>query len=470
MPYKYKIHNIALACILICLLSLTSMIRNAQAGVFNAESFTLENGLQVVVIPNDRVPVITHMVWYKVGSADEHTGLSGIAHFLEHMMFKGSENIEPGEFSRIIKSLGGRDNAFTSYDYTAYFQSVTSEHLEKVMEMEADRMRGVLLNEEDIKSELKVIQEERRQVTENNPASYFSEQLSTLLFPNHPYGTPIIGWLHEIQQLDRLALKSFYDRWYAPNNAILIVSGDVTAKELKPLAEKIYGKIEKQKLPQRNWSIVPPLPATPSLTMYHEAVQQPSFIRIFRVPSYNQDKQTSLALQVLEDILSGGSSTRLYQELVVKQKVAIGASLSYSSSSVSDGRLYLQATPTQGTDMQTVQKALEEQIAKVIENGVTAQEISEAKSRLKDQAIFARDSITGPAMVVGRMMVTGSSLEDIETWPEQIDTVTAEQIQQAAKDYLDINNYNKRPYVTGYLYPKAAQEVQSTESKVEAAE
>lgn len=435
----------------ICLSISTSSF--AADKIFNAETTTLDNGLMVVVIPNHRVPVITHMVWYRVGAADEQAGLSGIAHFLEHLLFKGSDNVAPGEFSKTVKSLGGQDNAFTSYDYTAFFQTVTSEHLEKVMEMEADRMRNILLREEDIESERKVVIEERRQVTENDPFSHFSEQLSTALFPNHPYGTPIIGWLHEIEGLDRLVLKSFYDRWYAPNNAILVVSGDITMKELKPLAEKIYGTIPKRNVPTRNWPIVPPLPGKQSLELHHPSIQQPAFMRIYRVPSFNQSKEDSLAFQVLENIVSAGASTRFYKDLVIEQKVATGASLSYGGNNVSDSKLYIQATPTEGVTLEELEAAIDNELQMLIDQGVTDEELSEAKSRLKDQSVFARDSITGPAMVFGRMLITGSSIDDIEYWPDQIDSVTKEQVQEVAARFLDPKHYGKRPYVNGYLYP-----------------
>ncbi|MBU0859845.1 MAG: insulinase family protein, partial [Alphaproteobacteria bacterium] len=226
---------------------------DTRTRVFNAESFTLANGMTVVVIPNHRVPVITHMVWYRVGAADEPVGKSGIAHFLEHLMFKGTDTMKPGEFSKVIRGLGGNDNAFTSQDYTAYFQSISVEHLEKVMTMEASRMRGLNPPLAEVDSERQVILEERRQRIENDPRAYMAEQMRYALFPNHPYGTPNIGWASEMAELSWDDAKAMYDTWYAPNNAILVVAGDVKMETFKPLAEKIYGGLVPEDVPERQW-------------------------------------------------------------------------------------------------------------------------------------------------------------------------------------------------------------------------
>ena len=225
---------------------------------FGAETFMLDNGMQVIVIPNHRIPVVTHMVWYRVGAADELPGLSGMAHYFEHLMFKGTKKLEPGEFSRTVKMLGGRDNAFTGQDYTAYFQSIAVEHLEKVMRMEADRMFNLAPPADHFASEKNVVLEERRQRTENNPKGLFGEQLRNLLFVNHPYGTPTIGWMDEIERYEWTDVKGFYEQWYAPNNAIVIISGDITVEEFKPLAEKIYGTLPAKKLPKRSRPNIPP--------------------------------------------------------------------------------------------------------------------------------------------------------------------------------------------------------------------
>lgn len=425
----------------------------AYEKVFNAKPFMLDNGMQVVVVENDRVPVVTHMVWYKVGAADEKMGKSGIAHFLEHLLFKGSEGLEPGEFSRIVRNLGGNDNAFTSQDYTAYFQSIASEHLEKVMTMESGRMRGATLPKKEVLSERKVILEERSQRTDNNPQAQFAESLSAALYVNHPYGIPVIGWAHEMATLSQEDAKDFYDHWYGPNNAILVVSGDVKAEEVYDLAKKTYGKLEKADVPEnRVRSTSPPLVGDKIVRFSYPSIRQPSFQRNYRAPSYNQNKEESLAMQVLEDIFGSGSTSRLYKSLVIDQKIATSAGLSYSSSAIDDANIYLYASPAEGVDLETVKDALDAEVLKLANEGVTEEELNDSLTRLQAEAIYARDSLTGPVMVIGYSLVTGSSLDDVEYWPQNISKVTAAQIQGVAKKYLLPTSESAR-YVNGYLTP-----------------
>ncbi len=430
-----------------------------RSKVFNAESFTLDNGMRVVVIPNHTAPVVTHMVWYGVGAMDEPPGQSGIAHFVEHLMFKGTDKIAPGEFSKTVRALGGNDNAFTSQDITAYYQSIATEHLETVMTMEADRMNNLTFPAEEVDSERLVVLEERRQRTENDPSGYFFEQMNTMLFPNHPYGNPVIGWLHEMEALTRDNVMAFYNKWYAPNNAILIVSGDITGTELKPLAEKTYGTLPREDVPQREWTDVPPLLALPKLVLHHPTIRQPLVRRMYRVPSAAQDKKESLALEVLASIMGDGSTARFYKSLVVDQKVATGANFSYSGTALSDARLGIGATPADGVAPEQLEQAIDKELRKLIEEGVTAQELAEAKTRLVDAATFARDSLSGPAMIFGYALITGHTIDDIEYWPYDIQAVTLDDVNAAARKYLNPDSYNKRPYVTGYLLPeKTAQE------------
>jgi len=294
------------------LLSFVGLTNPATAKVFNAESFMLDNGMQVVVIPNARAPVVTSMVWYRVGAADEPQGLSGMAHYFEHLMFKGTDTYAPGEFSRIVKKLGGNDNAFTGQDFTAYFQSISVDHLEKMLAAEADRMVNLKVPASHFDSEKKVVIEERRQRTENDPKGLFGEQLRSALFVNHPYGTPIIGWMNEIEGYEWADVKKFYDRFYAPNNAILIVSGDITAQKLRPLAEKHFGTLEPKEELTRNRPKVPPAIGETILTLTHPTIHQQSGSKILIAPSFKNNKKDSLALQLLQEILSGSSTTRLY--------------------------------------------------------------------------------------------------------------------------------------------------------------
>lgn len=451
-----KMSRLLLVLILPLTLTVPAMAQPApetRNRVFNAETFTLANGMPVVVIPNHRVPVITHMVWYRVGAADEQPGKSGIAHFLEHLMFKGTDTMAPGEFSKTIRALGGNDNAFTSQDYTAYFQSISVDHLEKVMTMEASRMRGLNPPESDFLSERQVIIEERRERVENDPRSWLAEQMRYALFPNHPYGVPVIGWHSEMAALTWADAKAVYDTWYAPNNAILIVAGDITAEQLKPLAEKIYGVLKPETVPERQWRTIPPLPGSYRVVVHHPTFRQPMWQRYYRAPSFRQNKQDALALQVLENIMSGGAATRLYKALVVEQKIATNASLGYNADAWEDATISAGAVPADGNTVDDVEKAIEDQFRLLIREGVTESELREAKTRMKDAADYARDSLAGPAMVIGAALASGATLDDVEYWPYDIEQVTAAQVQDVAKRFLNPDNMGQRPHVTGLALP-----------------
>ncbi|WP_372398420.1 pitrilysin family protein [Azospirillum sp. HJ39] len=421
----------------------------AEKGVFFPESFTLANGMQVVVIPNHRVPVVTHMVWYKVGAADEDRGQSGIAHFLEHLMFKGTDVIPPGEFSRIVAKNGGRDNAFTSYDYTAYYQNVARDRLEMVMRMEADRMANLKLTDAVVYPERDVIIEERRQRVENEPADRISEQINATMFVHHPYGTPVIGWPQEMSTLTREMAERFYKTWYTPNNAILVVSGDVTAAELKPLAERYYGAIPARPVPERKRVAEPPISASRQVELRDAEVRQPSVRRTWIAPSYRVDPdRQAYALQVLAEIMSGGSTSRLYRSLVIDQKVATSAWLGYGPTSWDMATLSVGASPAAGVSMDKLEAALWGEVDRLLKTGVTEEEVATARKRMLAAAAYARDSLTGPAQTLGAALATGQSLDDVESWPVRIDSVTAEQVNAAARAVLSQTNH-----VTGLLLP-----------------
>jgi zinc protease len=423
---------------------------DAPQKVFNAEYFKLDNGMEVVVVPNHRVPVITHMVWYKVGAAHEPVGTSGIAHFLEHLLFKGSENLAPGDFSKKIRSLGGNDNAFTSFDYTAYFQSIAAEHLETVMEMESGRMRGLAAPENEVLSERTVILEERNQRTDNDPAGQFAEYLRAALFVNHPYATPVLGWRSEMETLSHKDAYDFYNKHYAPNNAILIVSGDVEPKDVLALAQKHYGRHARVDVPKTSFTKIPPLDGVARITHTHPDIRQPQYQMMAFAPSYTANNTDSLALQVMQEIMSGGSTSRLYKSLVVDQKIAVNVGLSYQANSLDQSMVSLYASPVPDSDLDVLETKIDNEIVTLIENGVTDEELTSAISRMQDAAIFVRDSVSGPAMTIGYSMATGASLDDIETWPSQIETVTAAQIQDVARRYLDPSNTELRQ-VRGFL-------------------
>ncbi len=442
---------------------------NAQTAekTFNAAHFTLDNGMEIVVIPNHRAPVVTHMVWYRVGAADEPEGKSGIAHFLEHLMFKGSDGLAPGEFSEIIRALGGNDNAFTSQDYTAYFQSIAAEHLETVMRMEAGRMRGLTLSEKDFLSEQNVILEERSQRIDNNPPSLLNVKLSEALYRDHPYGDPVIGWRGEMEALSWEDAKGFYDQYYAPNNAILVVSGDVTGEHVLTLAQEIYGTFEQRPVPERKRVKSFDKPAEPFVTVSHPAVRQPTIQRSFIVPSYRQNPLDSLALQVLEEIVGASSTSRLYKALVIDQKLASGAGLSYRGNAWDSAELTIYAQPLPGITHDFLETAMNAELQKIAKEGISEEELKSAISRLQNQAIYARDSLTGPAMIFGYSLITGSRMDDVERWPQNIALVSAKQIQEVAQKYLMPDGAGFKNAATGYLLPAPPP---NTEKEEEAAE
>lgn len=441
-----------------------------QAGTpdktFNAETFTLDNGLQVVVVPNHRAAVVTQMVWYKVGAADEAVGTSGIAHFLEHLMFKGSEVIgddplPPGEFSKTVRSIGGQDNAFTSLDYTAYFQSFPVQHLERMMRMEAGRMRGMTLPPEEVRAERDVILEERRQRIDNDPRAQFNEHLMAMLYVNHPYATPVIGWAQEMATLTRDDAVSFYNTWYAPDNAILVLSGDVTVDTVKPLAEKIYGGIqvpENQASARRRVdTISPPLPGQVHMTFTDSTIRQPVVRKMIQGPSMTTNKHDALSLEIIADIMGGGPTSRLYKSLVVEQKLASNIGLSYAPYNRHGSTIWIYGVPLPDTKPHDLMDAIDLELQKLADHGVEAGELGDSIQRLQSDAIYARDSLSGPAMIIGRALATGGTLDDIEYWPRDIETITTDDLQKTAQRYLAPNTPDQPRSVTGFLLPRTEQ-------------
>jgi len=407
-----------------CLAAFTAA---AQAKMFNPETFTLSNGMRVIVIPNHRAPVVTHMVWYQFGAGDERPGKSGIAHFLEHLMFKGTPKVPDGQFSLIVKKLGGNDNAFTTHDYTAFYQNIAKEHLPKVMEMEADRMKNLTLEEDQVTSERQVIIEERHQRIDNQPQALFNEQLMAALFVNHPYGTPVIGWLHEMQQLTREDALGQYTRWYAPNNAILVVSGDITAAELKPLAEKTYGLVKPSDIPERKRPRPAPIIVQHRMSMADPRIGLPIYMKAWRAP------RGSDALELLTEIFGGSTTARLYKDLVVDQKVAVNAGMQYDPISLNDTSLTIYASPTPGTSPQQLEAAIDSELDTLLDKGVTPDELKGAKNRKKAQFTYYLDSLQGPAMLFGRAISSGFDVGYLENWTDRLDRLTVGDVNGAAQ-------------------------------------
>lgn len=401
------------------------------------QTFTLDNGMQVVILPDHRAPVVTHMVWYKVGAADEPWGKSGLAHFLEHLMFKGTDDVPPQAFSKIVARHGGQDNAFTSYDYTAYFQRVAKDRLPLVMELEADRMADLKLTEEVVTPERLVVLEERRNRVDNDPAALFREQLQATQYLSHPYGVPVIGWAHEIAGLSLADAQRFYKEWYRPDNAILVVAGDITAEELRPLAEKYYGAIPAGDRAPRLRPVEPPQIAARRIEMRHPQVKQPIWSRTYLAPSYTTAKPGEAeALEVLAEILGGGPTSRLYRQLLIDQKLAVSASAWYDGINLDDGRFGLSVVPRPEVTPASLDPAIEAVLREVIDKGVSAEEVERAKRRLRAATVYAQDSQQTMAQWFGAGLASGLDVADLVAWPERIAAVTPQDVQRVARAFL----------------------------------
>jgi len=409
----------------------------AWAQIFDPETFTLKNGMQVVVISNHRAPVVRHMVWYKVGAADEAPGETGIAHLLEHLMFKGTSNYGPGAFSSAVARNGGQENAFTSYDYTAYFQTIARDRLEMVMRMESDRMTNLLITSEQVAPERDVVLEERRSRIDNNPSAQLREQVSAALYLNYPYRRPIIGWEHEIEALDVDRILAFYKRYYAPNNAVLIVEGDVTVDELKPLAEKYYGAIPRGPDIERTRTTEPPARADRRVVLEHERVTQPSWSRRYIAPSYRYGaSEHAYALQVLAEIIGGGPSSRLHKKLVMDDAIALSAGAFYDADDLGPAAFGFYAAPKPGVDMKKIEETVMAEVDRVLSGGVTAGEVNGAIERMRNNAVFAKDDFGTAARVFGTTLTSGGSIDEVENWLLRIEKVTPDDVARAARAVL----------------------------------
>ncbi len=415
-----------------------------------AFEFKLENGLDVVVIPDHRAPVVTQMIWYKVGAADEPYGVSGIAHFLEHLMFKGTETIPAGQFSKIIARKGGDDNAFTSQDVTAYFQRVAKDRLASVMEMEADRMKNLRLTENDVNTERNVILEERRSRVDNDPSSLLQEQMMAALYRNHPYGIPVIGWEHEIAKLNREDAFAFYDRFYAPDNAVLVVAGDVEPDEVRALAEETFGKVPAHgELIKRERPAEPKHDASVTVTLEDPRAGRTTVQRLYIAPSYTTGKPGEAeALELLARIMAHGSTGRIYKSLVVDKEAAASAGGWYSESGLDSGRIGFYAIAGDNDTPEEMEAAIDAVIEDVRVNGVTQQELDRARAALLAEYVYNSDSISRMARQYGWRLAVGLDVEDVEDWPNRIKAVTTDDVRKVAVDHLLDENS-----VTGILKP-----------------
>jgi zinc protease len=411
-------------------------------------SFTLGNGLEVVVIPDHRVPVATHMIWYRNGSADDPSGQSGIAHFLEHLMFKGTKRHPAGEFSKVVSGLGGQENAFTSFDYTAYFQRVAREHLGTMMEFEADRMENLLIDEAVVGPERDVVLEERRMRVETDPAAQLSEAMAASLFVHHPYGTPIIGWMHEIEGLTREHALAYYRRFYTPENAILVVAGDVKPDEVRRLAERTYGRIAPRGArPVRFRPREPEPRAARHIAVADPKVEQPTLQRLYLVPSCRTAQGGDCyALELLAEVLGGGPTSYLYRKLVLETGVAVNAGAWYMGSAIEDTRFSVYAVPAQGVALEALEAAVDAALKAIPAEALDRDAVERAKTRLVAETIYSTDSQSSLARIYGSALAIGESIGDVQSWPSHIEAVTAADLASAAERYLI-----PRRSVTGYL-------------------
>ena len=412
-------------------------------------AFDLDNGLEVVVIEDHRAPVVVHMLWYRAGSADEPVGQSGVAHFLEHLLFKATDTLEPGEFSATVAKNGGSDNAFTSYDYTAYFQRVAADRLELMMRMESDRMVNIRLTPEDIETERDVILEERNQRTENNASALFREQKNAVQYLNHRYGVPIIGWRHEMEELSLEDALSYYGTYYSPNNAILVVAGDVTPDQVRALAQTYYGVIPANPdLPQhRVRSQEPPQTAERRLIFRDARVAQPYVSRSYLAPERDSGAQeTAAALRILAELLGGGQTSFLAEKLQFDSKQAVYAAAFYGGGSLDDTTFDMVVVPAPGIPLQEAEEAMDGALAEFLEQGVDPDHLARIKTQIRASEIYARDDVQGLANRYGRALTQGLTVSDVQGWPEVLQAVTAEDIMAAARQVFD-----RDTSVTGWL-------------------
>lgn len=431
----------------------------AFAGVFNPEHFTLENGMEVYVIQNHRAPVVTHMVWYKAGSVDEEPGTYGTAHFLEHLMFKAKEGSLASNFSQKVAKIGGNDNAFTFYEYTAYHQTVAVQNLPLVMKMEADRMRSIDVSEKDFETERHVIQEERLRRTEGKPYIQLRDRLDAALWYGTPYAIPVIGFEQSINDITYKNIVDFHDKWYAPNNAILVVAGDITAKQLRPLAEEFYGKIPARPLPKRRQIKKQKLDYDTRMVLHHENVMQPRMIMSFLAPSYNVSEASNendkikeiYALKVLSEIIGEDAIGKLYTKMAIKDKKALSIGTTYRAASKGYGTFMLYVVPADNVKSDEFEHLVKEEIKTLLDDGgITEQDVTDAKQRLVAGLIYALDNQESAANSLGVAVVIGRKIDEIESWSENIENVSLEDVKKVAHKLFN----GEKPMAIGWILPQ----------------
>lgn len=420
----------------------------------SSETFTLSNEMPVVLIENHRVPAVSHTVWLRVGAADDPLGKSGLAHYHEHLMFKGTPSVQAGEYSQHVEELGGEFNAFTGADFTGFYINIAREHLEEAMRLESDRMQYLAPSDAVYDPERAVIIEERKSRIDSQPTALWAEEMQATLFHHHPYHLPIIGWLHEMQGLTAEDAKAFYRHYYHAGNMVLVVAGDITRAELEPLAEKYYGAIAVHEANQHQWVEEPPQRSARTLRMTHPEVQQPRWQRRYVAPSFVYgDTAEAMPLSLLSEWLGGSQTSLFYQQLVVEQKLATAISVTYSSLTRGPSQFIIVAIPADGVSLNELETAIDKTLRQVRDTLIDPESLARIKTLFKAESIYERDGLEPIAQFAGYLTMLDLPLSYIDDWPDMVEAVTAEQIQAAARAVIQ-----PQQSVTGYLLPEEAGE------------
>ena len=409
--------------------------------IFDAKFFELKNGLKVIVIENKRAPVVAQMIWYNFGSGVEENGKSGLAHFMEHLMFKGTKKFPDSYYSNFISRIGGSQNAFTSYDYTAYYQVFPKYELEKIMQMESDRMINLTLSKENVEIEKKVILEERFQRVESDPSAKLDESMRTVLFPNHYYGRPIIGWKHEIENLSFDDVIEFYKKYYVPNNATLVLSGDVDFEKVKKLTKKYFGKRRKGNALIYENVVDPNIETSVTVEMKHSTVKQNIWKKFYRVNSYKNSIKDSLALEIGLRILASGSSSVLYENLVNKKKKFSAIGGYYQGLTRGEGSVYFYAIPNEDLLLDNIEIIINKEIDQILNEGISKKRFEIEKKKFVYDSIYERDGVLNPAQAVGEAITIGIKLDDLENLNKELDNVNYIDVIEALKKFRKNKNF-----------------------------
>jgi zinc protease len=415
--------------------------------------FALQNGMQVVVVPDHRAPVVTQMLWFRVGGMDDPPGLGGLAHFFEHMMFRGTARVMGDQFAQTVARNGGETNAFTTHDYTAFYEQIAKDRLPIVMALEADRMANLDLSDSNVNTERAVVLEERRMRVDNDPQALMREQMEAALYLSHPYGRPVIGWPDEVRRIGRREAKDFYNHHYAPNNAILIVAGDVSRDDVRVAAENAYAKVPSRPLVPRAEFAQPARLGETRLNVFRPDVKVPLFLRLYRTTSYPEARPGEAeALETFAQLLGGDSTSALYRELVVKRKLATDAGAQYSGYTRDDGEFAIYASPRPGVKLEQIEQVVDRILALYAKKPPAAGELKRAKTQLVADAIYQRDGQYQMASAYGQALAIGLTTDDVDQWPDRIRAVTADQVRNAV-----VSDLPRRESVTGYLRPGTPQ-------------